>query len=305
MLPASRSWARARRDDRRLPTASGGPADPGVRSSRSRRGPLLERAGLAGGQAGEHGGEFVDTRHVRLRVLAEELGLELDDLWAAWDAATTWLDYVDGRLVDGGRQFDEMAPAVDEVVGWRGRDPSSRARRPPRSARSTSRPRPSGTPNTSAPPAGALPDVEPAPGGMVRARSRSASAVNLIDFYAIDYPGGDERYTIRGGNDQVPSRILDATPRRHRDTRSAAGGRDRPRRRHHRAPIRRSGARHRRPRDPHAALHHAARRGPHRGGPARRIGCVVLDGLGMGTTRRSCCSSTARSSPGSAIGAAV
>ena len=37
-------------------------------------------------------------------------------------------------------------------------------------------------------------------------------AGNLIDFYAIDYPGGDERYTIGGGNDQVPTRILEALP---------------------------------------------------------------------------------------------
>ena len=37
-------------------------------------------------------------------------------------------------------------------------------------------------------------------------------AGNLIDFYATDYPGGDERYTVRGGNDQVPARILEELP---------------------------------------------------------------------------------------------
>ena len=34
----------------------------------------------------------------------------------------------------------------------------------------------------------------------------------MIDFYAIDYPGGDERYTVHGGNDQVPGRILEQLP---------------------------------------------------------------------------------------------
>jgi monoamine oxidase len=37
--------------------------------------------GFADGQTAEHGGEFIDTRHVHLRGLAAELGLQLDDLW--------------------------------------------------------------------------------------------------------------------------------------------------------------------------------------------------------------------------------
>ena len=40
--------------------------------------------GFDGGQVAEHGGEFVDTRHVHIARLAEELGLELDDLWSTW-----------------------------------------------------------------------------------------------------------------------------------------------------------------------------------------------------------------------------
>src|SRR5579871_4995372 len=39
--------------------------------------------GFADGQTAEHGGEFIDTRHVHLRQLARELGLELSDLFAA------------------------------------------------------------------------------------------------------------------------------------------------------------------------------------------------------------------------------
>ena len=39
--------------------------------------------GFADGQTAEHGGEFIDTRHVHLRQLVRELGLELDDLFAA------------------------------------------------------------------------------------------------------------------------------------------------------------------------------------------------------------------------------
>jgi monoamine oxidase len=37
-------------------------------------------------------------------------------------------------------------------------------------------------------------------------------ASNLIDYYAVDFPGGDERYTTRGGNDQIPHGMHDALP---------------------------------------------------------------------------------------------
>ena len=39
--------------------------------------------GFADGQVAEHGGEFIDTRHVHIRQLVRQLGLELDDLWSA------------------------------------------------------------------------------------------------------------------------------------------------------------------------------------------------------------------------------
>src|SRR5690242_19151432 len=35
--------------------------------------------GFGGGQTAEHGGEFIDTRHVHLRALAAELRLQLED----------------------------------------------------------------------------------------------------------------------------------------------------------------------------------------------------------------------------------
>jgi len=39
--------------------------------------------GFADDQIAEHGGEFIDTRHVHIRQLARRLGLHLDDLYAA------------------------------------------------------------------------------------------------------------------------------------------------------------------------------------------------------------------------------
>ena len=166
-----------------------------------------------GGQVAEHGGEFVDTRHVHMRVLVEELGLELDDLWSAWVPGSTWLSYVDGEIVRARDEFRLMAPAIDEVVALAATGPLEAGASPPEiaafdemSAADWYR--------------GA---VGSASSGLYRLWTQRLAgwygldpaqlgAGNLIDFYAIDYPGGDERYTVRGGNDQVPARILEGLP---------------------------------------------------------------------------------------------
>ena len=54
--------------------------------------------GFADGQTAEHGGEFIDTRHVHLLGLVDELGLELEDLWDAWTPGSIWPNWVDGEL---------------------------------------------------------------------------------------------------------------------------------------------------------------------------------------------------------------
>ena len=38
------------------------------------------------------------------------------------------------------------------------------------------------------------------------------SALNWIDFFVIPYPGGDERWHVRGGNDQIVHRAAAALP---------------------------------------------------------------------------------------------
>ena len=169
---------------------------------------------FAGGQVAEHGGEFVDTRHVHLRILARELGLQLDDLWSAWVPGSTWLQYVDGELVKGREVFDVMRPAIRRLVefasshgrgiaphasramkrfdeasmaDWFGREVGSGHHRAYRLWASGQ----SGW-------WGADPDV--------------LGAGNVVDYYATNYPHDDERYTIHLGNDQVPNLIQDQLP---------------------------------------------------------------------------------------------
>src|SRR5581483_7025286 len=56
--------------------------------------------GWADGQTAEHGGEFIDTRHVHVIDLAHELGLELDDLWQGYPEGAVWPNSVRGTLLD-------------------------------------------------------------------------------------------------------------------------------------------------------------------------------------------------------------
>jgi hypothetical protein len=68
----------------------------------------------------EHGGEFIDTRHVHLRGLARELGLQLDD-WAVLvaedDLSGPLSDLVTAVLAMGETR---LWPGTVTVVNWRG-----------------------------------------------------------------------------------------------------------------------------------------------------------------------------------------
>ena len=73
--PRCRHRRRPGRGRRRLPAAPGRHPRRGVRGTRAPGWPLLERPGFADGQIAEHGGEFIDTRHVHIRQLVRRLGL--------------------------------------------------------------------------------------------------------------------------------------------------------------------------------------------------------------------------------------
>src|SRR5687768_11990680 len=82
---------------------------------------LSLRDHFADGQVVELGGELIDTGHVRIRALAAELGLELDDLLAGETLHDTW--YFDGRKI-GEREIVEafvpVAAAIERAVATLG-----------------------------------------------------------------------------------------------------------------------------------------------------------------------------------------
>jgi monoamine oxidase len=170
--------------------------------------------GWASGQVGEHGGEFIDTRHARMRALAKRFGLRLDDLYAQPLPGSSRL-----FLRGAPREFEalrapreQMAAALARTArrvgdyGWR--NPSRGARR--------------------------LDEMtvsdwldEHLDGGSRSLLGRwvgcemasefgldpgHLSAVNLLYEYVEAPATADERFHVAGGNDQIVHGLADALP---------------------------------------------------------------------------------------------
>ncbi len=168
-----------------------------------------------GGQVAEHGGEFVDTRHVHLSILAQELRLELDDLWTEWVQGSTWPTFVDGQIVRRAELFGPLDEAAKELARTARRIGPWWAAEASDAARAFDEMSMADWFDAN------VPAGLGSPLGRAFAQEQSGwygldpdrlSAMSLIDYHAVDYPEGDERYTVHGGNDQVPARLLDALP---------------------------------------------------------------------------------------------
>ncbi len=173
------------------------------------------------GQVAERGGELIDQGHTAIRQLAQELGLQLDDLLAA-EANGTLPTY----WFDGARYTFEDATR-DLKAGWQklhkdlvgGELPDdlpalhrSAAASSTRCRSWTGSRRPSQGGISSR--VGQLLDV--AYNIEYGAESAEQSSLNLL--YLLGYQGqgnlrifgkSDEKYHVRGGNDQIPSRLAE------------------------------------------------------------------------------------------------
>lgn len=157
---------------------------------------------FADGQVAEHGGEFIDTEHERIRALAMELGLELEDRRAA-----------SGDLpeVHGARYFEDRL--VESRYLFRGYEAMVRKLR-----------------RTSAAQLDSLSASEwldlNVPAGSDSPLGRSTGAYLVSDYGLepeelsgasllglVGGSGADERFHVAGGNDQVATRMADMLPR--------------------------------------------------------------------------------------------
>jgi monoamine oxidase len=182
--------------------------------------------GFADGQTGEHGGEFIDSRHVHLLGLIEELGLELDDLWEAWTEGSVWPSWIEGELVSRAEIDEWLAPISDAVerearaigVIRSGRRPSIAAmshgtateQARTLDAMSMAEWLDANVPEVIGTPAAAYLDMSMA--GWYGLEMDRLSACTWVDYFVIPAPGADERWRVRGGNDQVATLLADALP---------------------------------------------------------------------------------------------
>lgn len=169
------------------------------------------------GQVGEHGGEFIDTDHVRIRELVGELGLELEDR-AAVDRRAFGRLYVDGRLRTEAEVFRgyetvrrRLAVEADRIGYFEG---AYRQRLANEFDAVTAQ-----TWIDANVPGGGRSLVGQAMSGYLGnefgADAENLSAINL--FYVLEgdgvgpaaTDGSDERFHVRGGNDQVPRMLAE------------------------------------------------------------------------------------------------
>jgi monoamine oxidase len=179
------------------------------------------RGAFADGQIAEHGGELIDQGHTAIRQLAQELGLKLDNLLQAERNGTDPTYYFDGEPYPFTQATDDL-----KAVWQKLHSDVSAAGYPTLYAGFTQR--------------GFELDhmsivdwiEESVPGGMSSklgqlldvaynieygAESSEQSSLNLLYLLGYSGPGqlrifgpSNEKYHVRGGNDQIPARLAAA-----------------------------------------------------------------------------------------------
>ena len=169
---------------------------------------------FANGQLAEHGGEFIDTDHYQIRALVNELSLQLDDVLQAQPAGTTELYRFNNKpytLADATVDFQPLYPVLQQqntAIGsfsYRFATPTARQL----DAMSIRQWIAHYVPGGGSSKLGQL--LDNAFSEEDAADTDQQSALNLIYALAPDkknnfnlyYTGSDQRFHVRGGNDQI------------------------------------------------------------------------------------------------------
>lgn len=179
------------------------------------------RGAFAEGQIAERGGEFIDTAHKAMLALVREFRLDVDDLPKDEAAGTEDLYYFDGapytfaQASDDVRAIKQTLTRDVNAAGYPTLYTSSTARGQELDRTSVSEYIDQIVPGGLGSKLGQL--LEVAYTTEYGGESSDQSSLNLL--YLLGYSTGsslqlfgpsDERYRVRGGNDQVPARLADA-----------------------------------------------------------------------------------------------
>jgi monoamine oxidase len=162
--------------------------------------------GFRHGQVAEHGGEFIDTRHVHIRRIVRELGLTLEDRESASppNDATDPL-WLHGKLRNGARVyagFDDMIRRLQRDYNRIGNYHYNKAGP---AARAFDEMTATDWLNENVPDPLLRDAVTIGQTGFYGIDASRMSAINLLEAYIAPYPGADERYHTHHGNDQIPN----------------------------------------------------------------------------------------------------
>jgi monoamine oxidase len=181
----------------------------------TRRGDFVE------GQIAEHGGELIDQGHTQTRQLAQELGLTLDNLLSAEASGTDPFYYFDGTPYSFADATDDLKQIWQQL-----HKDLSAASYPTLYTQSTQRGREldamsiadwiqAYVPGGLSSKLGQLLDV--AYNIEYGAETNVQSSLNMLYLLGYTGPGqlrvfgrSNEKYHVRGGNDQIPARLANA-----------------------------------------------------------------------------------------------
>jgi len=181
-----------------------------------------ERSAFADGQVAERGGELIDTTHENIRALAQEFALPLDDLLEAEPAGSQALAFFDGSAyttADVNRDFAQLLPRLsadakslgDELPTYR-KHTTAQRELDRMSATQWIASRVAGGPQSRF---GRL--LINAYGEELGADPDEISAITIVSLLAgspadrfSPYEESDQRFHIRGGNDQLVTRLAAA-----------------------------------------------------------------------------------------------
>lgn len=182
--------------------------------------------GFADGQTAEHGGEFIDTRHVHIRRLARELGLALDDLWEGYAAGASYPRIVGGRDLPVAAtkpvmaRVNQAATASAHAVGLldgNGKIDMKAISYPAATPAAVAMDQLSMEEWLDANVHGVVGSdvgdwLDEVMCGWYGLNLSDLSALNWLDYSVIPAPGADERWHVRGGNDRVISGVATRLP---------------------------------------------------------------------------------------------
>ncbi|HEY7150188.1 MAG TPA: NAD(P)/FAD-dependent oxidoreductase [Solirubrobacterales bacterium] len=170
-------------------------------------------------QVGEHGGEFIDSDHRRMRSLVRELGLRLEDrvAWARRRSRAYSRLYLDGALRDWDVVYRDF-PTMKRRLRAAARRTDYSGTYASRAARSFDHRTAEDWLDADVPGGGdsllgrAMREYLAEEFGLDADELSATNVLYLLEGDQADIDGSDERYHVHGGNDQVPRGLADRLP---------------------------------------------------------------------------------------------